>query len=163
MPTNMPMSGMMNFPGMMGAPNGLTPDMMQKISQQQVSGGNPLMMGGGMFPPGLNMQMNPQNPNNRLGNSQSPNQPNNNEAPNMGGMFMVQGMNPMQGGGNQEMANIMRQQQMMEMMKKNGGMMMLGMQGMQGMPGMPGISGMPNLQNMNSMFMPPKKDDEDKK
>ncbi len=118
---------------------------MQKIAQQQGAGGNPLMMGGGMFPPGLGMQMNPQmnpqNPNNNPNNSQNPNQPNNNNGvPNMGGMFGVQGMNPMQGGGNPDMTNIMRQQQMMEMMKKNGGGMM--MSGMQGMPGMQGIPGM---------------------
>lgn len=39
------------------------------------------------------------------------------------------------------------------MMRKNG-MFMSGMQGMQGMQGMGGMGG---------MFMPPKKDDEDKK
>lgn len=70
----------------------------------------------------------------------------------------------------------MRQQMMQEMMRKNGpGMFMPGMPGgmpnipggIPGMPNMPGVMqgmlGMPNMSNMQGMFMPPKKDDDEKK
>ncbi len=49
---NLPMNGIMGFPGIMsnnGNGNGITPQMLQQLSQQQ--GGNPMLMGGnGIIP-----------------------------------------------------------------------------------------------------------------
>lgn len=144
---NPAMAGLMGFGQMLGAGNqgsGLTPEMLQQLAQ---SSGNPQMLPMGMMPPGFSLPGGQsQNPN-TMGSSHS-----------QQGSGAIQGLNAMglQGAGLGQMGNpnfnaeIMRQQAIQEMMRKNpNGMFMPGMT--------PGMGGLPG------MFMPPKKDDEDKK
>lgn len=96
----------MNFGSMLGGgPSGLTPEMLQQLSQ--FTGGNPMM---GMLPPGFGMPGGQsQNPNN-FGSSQG--QQGSSGMPTMNPMGMQGvGMGPQ---GSPNYADMMRQQQMIQ-------------------------------------------------
>lgn len=96
----------MNFGSMLGGggvPPGLTPEMLQQLSQF-TGGGNPMM---GMFPPGFGIPGQPQNPNS-FGPGQGQQGPNGMPPMNAMGMQGL-GVGP-QGGSNYP--DMMRQQMM---------------------------------------------------
>jgi hypothetical protein len=143
-------------------PQGMTPEMLHQLSQ---SPNAPQMMQMAMLSQGFQMPGTQGQNQGQMGQNQQGQQ----------GQTGIQGMNPiaLQGGAmgqinGQNFNDMMRQQQAIQEMMKKGGMFMQGMPGMQGgMSGMQGMQGgmggMPSIGGMPGMFMPPKKDEEDKK